>query len=412
MGTFFLETLENLRIALRAVGTHKLRAVLTTLGIIIGIIAVTVMATVINGVEADFDEEMSSLGVDVIYVQRMPWMQGPGTNWWELINRPRIEAEYAETINIRSRHAVAAVPLVETRRTARYREYDVERVSIEGSTPDYPRVLEVQLAVGRFYNDIDNRSARNVCVIGANVANGLFPAQQPLGKMIRISGHRFQVIGVLERQGSGAEGGSSEDNQIKVPIESFRSTFGTRRRDVTIVVKAGGIENLEATKDEVTGIMRVARGLDAREDDDFEINDQQSLREQLAPVKLAIYGIGIFLTSLSLLVGGIGVMNIMFVSVKERTREIGIRKAVGAKRRAILTQFLVESVIVCLIGGVIGVLVSLGITGLIRMMLPAVLPMSTVMLAFGICLAVGVAFGLAPAWTAAKAEPIDALRYE
>jgi putative ABC transport system permease protein len=230
--------------------------------------------------------------------------------------------------------------------------------------------------------------------------------------MVRISGHRFQVIGVLTKKGSGAEGGSSEDNQIKIPFEAFQNAFGTRWRDVSINVKTVGVDQLEAAKDEITGIMRVARGLDAKEDNDFEINDQQSLREQLAPIKLAIYGIGIFLTSLSLLVGGIGVMNIMFVSVKERTREIGIRKAVGAKRRAILTQFLIESVFVCLIGGIIGVLISLGITGLIRMLLPAVLPFSTVLLAFLICLMVGVVFGLAPAWTAAKAEPIDALRYE
>ncbi|MEO0477681.1 MAG: FtsX-like permease family protein, partial [Planctomycetota bacterium] len=154
------------------------------------------------------------------------------------------------------------------------------------------------------------------------------------------------------------------------------------------------------------------RKLDALEDDDFEINQAQSVAEALAPVKTAIYGIGIFLTALSLLVGGIGVMNIMFVSVKERTKEIGIRKAIGAKRRTILLQFLVEAVIVCIIGGAIAVVIALLLTAVISSFLPAYLPFSTVMLAFAICVMIGMVFGLAPAWSASKAEPIVALRYE
>jgi putative ABC transport system permease protein len=184
------------------------------------------------------------------------------------------------------------------------------------------------------------------------------------------------------------------------------------RRSVSVQVKVAEAALVEEAKDELTGIVRAARGLDAMEENDFEINEQQSLREQLAPVKLTIYFIGIFLTALALLVGGIGVMNIMFVSVKERTREIGIRKAVGAKRHAILIQFLIEAVIICLLGGLIGVLLSVVLTVVINLFITALLPAATVAVAFLICLGVGVIFGLAPAWAAAKAEPIEALRYE
>jgi putative ABC transport system permease protein len=216
----------------------------------------------------------------------------------------------------------------------------------------------------------------------------------------------------MERKGSGAEGTDSRDRDIYVPYNAFKKAFGMRWRDVSVQVKlAGGIAMEEAT-DELTGILRVARKLDAKEDNDFEINEQQSLREQIAPVKTAIYSIGIGLTALALLVGGIGVMNIMFVSVKERTREIGIRKAVGARRRTILIQFLVEAVVVCFVGGLLGVLISLPLVMLIQTVLPAYLGTTTVAVAFSICVFIGVVFGLAPAWTAAKAEPIDALRYE
>jgi len=179
-----------------------------------------------------------------------------------------------------------------------------------------------------------------------------------------------------------------------------------------VQVRAASPQLITEVRDEITGVVRTARQIDAMEENNFEINEQESLREQLAPVRLAIYSIGIFLTALALLVGGIGVMNIMFVSVKERTREIGIRKAVGARRSTILLQFLIEAVLVCLMGGLLGVLLSLPIAWAISFVLPASLGLGVILIAFGICVMVGVAFGLAPAWQAAKAHPIEALRYE
>jgi putative ABC transport system permease protein len=405
------EIFEGLMIALRAIRAHKLRAILTTLGIIIGITSVTSMVTVINGIEQDFERSMSELGADVLYVEKWPWMTGPGFKWWNYINRPRITEDLVSVIEARSRYAVAVAPVVSTGRPVKASGETVTGVRVEGSTPTYELIHAVRLNEGRFYTDMDQRSARNVAVIGASLAEMLFPVQNPLGKMIRVGGQPFQVIGVLEKRGSGGES-SSDDNQIKIPFSTFKRHFGVTYRDISVRVKVGSPDLLDSAQDELTGILRAARRLDALQEDNFVINQQQNLRQQLAPVKFAIYGIGIFLTALSLLVGGIGVMNIMFVSVKERTREIGIRKAVGAKRRNILTQFLIEAVIISVIGGAIAVGLALGLTGLIRTVMPAYLPFSTILLAFGICVGIGVIFGLAPAWTAARAEPIDALRYE
>ena len=409
---FVYEVWEGLFIALRAIRLHKLRSLLTTIGIVIGILSVTAMATVISGIEHNFEEDIAELGTDVLYVEKWPWVSGPGSKWWEFINRPRITADLAEVIEERSDYVMAAVPVVRTQRTVRYKSVTLSSIAIEGSTAQYPRVHFVNLDRGGFFNDFDERGARYVAVIGAGVAEQLFPVEEPIGKFIRVSGHRFRVIGVMVKRGSGAESSSSADQQIKIPYKTFQKLFGTRWRDVSVQVKIASPDLIAEATDELTGILRVARRLDAREKDNFEINEQKSLREALAPIKFAIYAIGIFLTALALVVGGIGVMNIMFVSIKERTKEIGLRKAVGAKRRTILIQFLIEAVIICLLGGAVGVLCSLPIAALIRLVLPAVVSPVVVAIAFAMCVLVGIIFGLAPAWSAAKAEPIEALRYE
>ena len=412
MRAIFLEIWEALMTAMRAIGMHKMRSILTTLGIVIGIASVTAMATVINGIERYFDQSMAELGTDVLYVEKWPWVSGPGSKWWEYMNRPEIKAELADVINRRSKRVTAAAPVVGTSRPVSYEGNTITPVYIEASTTEYLRVHVVELELGRFYSELDNRAGRNVAVIGAQVADMLFPQESPLGKSVRIGKHQFQVIGVLKRKGSGSDQQSGADQQARIPLNTFEKLFGLRDRGVSVQARIVQTTSLEAAKDEVTGILRTARRLDAKDKNDFEINEHESLRKSMAPVKTAIYGIGIFLTALSLLVGGIGVMNIMFVSVKERTHEIGLRKAVGARRRTILTQFLIEAIIVCLIGGVIGVLLASGLAAIINIFFTAYLPIQTVVVAFVICVLVGVGFGLAPAWSAAKADPIESLRYE
>jgi putative ABC transport system permease protein len=292
----------------------------------------------------------------------------------------------------------------------RYRDRALYGVLIQGSTPEITRIGDIDLVEGRWYNDFENRTARNVCIIGAEVADNLFPSERPIGKQIRVGGHRFEIVGVLARQGKFL-GLFSFDEQIQLPFNTFEKLFGGRR-SVTIQVKAASEENLNLAEDEITGILRAARGVDAMDESDFAINRQEAFREALGAIKGTIYAIGIFLTALALVVGGIGVMNIMFVTVKERTKEIGIRKAVGATRRTILMQFLIEAVIVCVIAGLIGVVISAGVAMIINTFFTAYLSIATVVLAFSICVGIGVFFGLVPAWNAARANPIDALRYE
>ena len=399
-------------IALRGVSTNKMRSVLTTLGIIIGIVSVTGMATVVNGIEKGFEEDMASLGADVIYIEKWPWARDPGMKWWNYINRPRITADLAEVLEERSRFVDAATAVAGTGGGASYKENSVEGVQITGATSTYPRVHLVEISDGTYFTDLDEQSNRDVVVIGSNVAENLFPFEDPIGKQIRLRGRKFRVIGVFVKQGEGSDGGSSADNTAHVPFKTFSKHWGTRWRDVSVQAKLDEGVTLEDAKDEMRGVLRVARRLDAKEDDDFELNEQASLRAQIEPIKNTIYAIGIGLTALALLVGGIGVMNIMFVTVKERTREIGIRKAVGARRRTILLQFLIEAVVICMVGGLVGVGLSVPLAMLIQLALPASLDFGTVVMAFSICVAIGTVFGLAPAWTAAKAPPIEALRYE
>ena len=410
MRAALLEFAEGLRIALRAIWANRLRAVLTTLGIIIGIVSVTAMFTTINGIERGLDRSMAMLGTNVLSVSKQP--QTFENDWWKYINRPAITEDLAQHIREQSRYAVAVAPTTGTVRGVQYQDHQLSTVFIRASTPDIAQINSLDLSAGRFFGETEQRAARNVCIIGKEVAEALFFNETPIGKRIRIDGARFEVIGVLEEQGKFL-GLVSFDNQVLMPLSAFEKVFGMSQwRQISIEVKVDAAENMEAARDELTGIVRTARQLGPMEEDNFAINRQDAFETQIAGVKGAIYGVGLFLTGLALLVGGIGVMNIMFVSVRERTREIGIRKAVGATRRAILTQFLLEAVVVCMIGGVIGVLISFGITYLINLVFTAVLSPMTVALAFGICVGVGVLFGFIPAWAAARSRPIEALRYE
>ena len=412
MRRFLFELTESFLIAVKAVFSNKMRAVLTTLGIIIGIVSVTSMATIVSGIEKGFEQDISSLGTDVIYVEKWPWVNGPGFKWWEYINRPRIDESIAEAIQKRGTMVEAATAVVSTGRSAASEYQTIGNIGIRGTLANYPDVQDVVLQDGYFYTEVDELGARAVAVVGAGIARDLFPVGYALGKTIRIGGNRYRIIGILEQQGSGAEGNSGDDYTAFIPFTAFQKHFGTRWRDASVRVKVSSDVLLADAKDEIRGIVRLARQLDAAEPDNFEINEQESLREAIAPIKNAIFAIGIGLTALALLVGGIGVMNIMFVTVRERTREIGIRKAVGARRSSILLQFLIEAVVICMVGGLLGVGLSIPLALLIKMVLPAQLGPDIILTAFGICVAIGTVFGLAPAWTAAKSAPIEALRYE
>jgi putative ABC transport system permease protein len=401
---------EGFSIAWAALWANKMRAFLTTFGIVIGIVSVTTMATLIDGVNRGFESSVNMLGQNVLYVQKWPWSFGANYNWWDYINRKEVEVGYAERLQDMSQTASAVSAIMYRTDAVRFESESVERIDIRGVSPSYIRTGNIEIANGRFFSEEENRSARMVAVIGHAVSQALFDQRDPVGRTVRMGGQRFEVIGVMEEQGNFL-GLESFDNQFIIPIQAFGRMYGFRG-GVQLQVKFDNEILLEEGEYEIEGLMRRIRRLEPGEPNDFAINKLDMFREQFKVMTTAIYGIGFFLTALSLFVGGIGVMNIMFVSVKERTKEVGIRKAIGAKSREILFQFLVESVVICTFGGIIGIVLSVGTTALVNSFFVAYLDWGTVFQALIICTITGVVFGFLPAYKAAKADPIESLRYE
>jgi putative ABC transport system permease protein len=401
---------EGVKIAYTSIRANKVRAFLTMFGIIIGIVAVTTMNTTINGVNKSFEDSMAMLGTNVLYVEKFPWDPGPNYKWWLYINRPEMKADYAEKINQYSEYASAASAVSRRTVTVRQRDIYANGVTVSGVTPEYSETNTIDLEEGRFLSNEENRSFKRVAIIGASVEEIFFPQGNSLGKSIQIGGQKFEVIGKLAKQGN-FMGMQNFDNQIVIPMTSFTRIYGSRS-GISLQIKYPDEAAMAEGEYELEGIMRRIRQLDARAENNFAINKLDVFRQQYQVMTGAIYGIGIFLTSLSLFVGGIGVMNIMFVTVKERTKEIGIRKAVGAKSYQILLQFLIEAITVCCLGGVVGVLLSVLTTELINQFFVAYMNWGTVFGAFMICTFVGVLFGYLPARRAARSNPIESLRYE
>jgi putative ABC transport system permease protein len=402
---------EGIKIALSSIRANKMRAFLTTFGIIIGILSVTTMATIIDGVDRGFASSLNMLGKDVLYVQKWPWSFGPNYKWWLYMNRKPMKIEYVNEIKNSSRLATGVAASTRMMTPVSFKGKQIQNAKFLAVTPSYIQVASVDIEEGRFFTEEENYTGSRVCVIGVDIAENVFPSEQPLGKRIRIKGQDWEVIGILKKQGKFL-GLDSFDDQVMVPMNTFTHYLGLTGRDLSIIVKFDNKQDVAEGAYELEGIMRRIRKLDAKDDNDFAINKLELFQQQYQTMTGAIYGIGIFLTALSLFVGGIGVMNIMFVSVKERTKEIGIRKAIGARSWEILLQFLVEAVIICLIGGIIGVGLSVLASKAINEFFVAYMDWGTVAIAFTICTLTGLTFGFLPAYKASKSDPISSLRYE
>ena len=400
---------EGLLIAFNAIRANKMRSILTALGIIIGIVSVTLMGTAIEGLNRAFNKSIAAIGADVLYVQKWPW--GGGEEWWKIRNRRDIRIQQAKALQKQAVFARSVSPAAGTRRQAKYGKTVLENVVIVGTNDEFPITMGVNIAFGRFFTTGESDGGRPVAVIGSEVAVNLFPNENPIAKTIKLGNGNYRIVGVLDKQGS-ILGMESLDNRAYIPINRFFKDFGNRRGGIQIMVKAISLKDLDEAKEEVRGIMRKARGVRPKQADDFAINQQEIIIQTFNAIGVVIAGVGLFITGLSLFVGGIGIMNIMFVSVTERTREIGVRMAIGAPRRTILQQFLLESAALCLMGGIIGLMISFPLSLVIDQILPTAMPLSIVAIAILVSLFVGVVSGFLPAYRASRLAPVDALRYE
>ncbi len=413
------EWAEAARIARDQLLAHKTRSLLTALGVIIGIVAVTLMGTAIKGIDTGFRDNLAMLGQDTLYIQQWPW-RDVGDQWYRYRNRPRIQAADAARINdwiARNPDSAlrVAVPTQEAILRVERGGRSASGVSVIGTHSDFALVNTAELLAGRFFTRTEELGRQAVVILGYDVARTLFPegAGRAVGQPVRIQGRRFTVIGVLDRQGSFL-GIASFDKQAIVPLAVLQAV-SPWRRGVSIRVQAAPDVPLERAVDELTGLYRRIRGLRPGQDNNFEINRSEVIEEQLGPVKTGLALAGFFVTGLALFVGAIGIMNITFVSVKERTREIGTRRALGARRQAILLQFLAEAVAICLLGGLFGLGLAYAIRTAVAYAFPA-LPFAfsadLVLLACVLSVLTGVLSGLAPAWQAARLDPAAALRHE
>jgi putative ABC transport system permease protein len=413
---FLVELREGLTISWGAIRANKLRSALTTLGIVIGIITVTLMGTAIQGLNNSFLKSVSSIGADVMFVDRTSWFIHSVQEWFDSHKRPVMTLAMADELARQLTLAEAVAPVAADEATVKYKKRHSSFVPIIGTTDNYQFTSGLTVNAGRFLTAAECNGGRPVCVIGADTATNLFVNDPPLGQKIFVNQHQFEVVGVLEKKGGLADSSQADDqvmidDQVIIPLPQFTHSFN-EIPDYSIQVKIRHLDEMDDAREELRAVLRRLRHLAPEAPDNFAIDQQDQYLAMIHQVAGTIAAVGLFITGLSLFVGGIGIMNIMFVSVAERTREIGVRKAIGAKRRTILLQFLIEAACICLLGGVIALGIAWPATLLLNKVMPVTLSPLIAGIALLVALITGLLSGFFPAWRAARMNPVDALRNE
>lgn len=413
------EIRENIVIAYDAMRSNKVRAALASLGVVIGISTVILMGWILSGLQSAMDDTFKIMGVDVMYIDKWDW--SGGKNWKELRYRKNITMEQVEDFRERLESAEFTFPSVMIwGQDVKFGTENYKGISVVGTTYEHGLTPAGETLLGRYFTIFEQDNNTNVVVLGHKVFTTVFPKEDPIGKIIKINGHKYTVVGVIRKQGT--QMFDFIDNQIFIPVKSALSTFGSFDRSVSVGIKAGSEDRLDLVREEARGLMRVIRNVQPHEEDDFSVNETKAFERQTQQIKLYVWGVGIGMTILSFIVGIIGIMNIMFVSVTERTKEIGIRKAIGAKKRSILFQFIFEAATLSLAGAFASLIMCsalvFGIATVLPKMVPETeflkpyLPFELLIIASLVSIFVGMAAGFIPALRASNLDPVDALRFE
>ncbi len=402
---------ESYLFAFQAITVNKIRTLLSLLGITIGIFCIISVFTIFDSMEISIRKSIASLGSNTLYIDKWPWAMGGDYPWWKYMQRPEGKLEDMKEIQKRSTLSEASAFMVQVNKTVKFQNNYVDNVGVLGVSQDFDQIWVFELSDGRYFSLTESNAGKDVAVIGSDIAKNLYQDLDPIGHKIKIFGRNIEVIGVIKKQGEDLFG-NSNDKLVLLPVNYFKTLIDLRDVGTSIMVKAKPYVSNDELRDELTGIMRSIRKLKPSAEDNFSINETSIISKGFDSLFHVIAMVGWIIGGFSLLVGGFGIANIMFVSVKERTNIIGIQKALGAKNYFILFQFLFEAVFLSVIGGIVGILIVLVFTVILAQGFDFHLTLTAGNIMLGVCVSaiIGIVSGIIPAFSASRLDPVEAMR--